>query len=94
MPFKADFGANRERVSISDIAFGSECLEAFKEEPVRHYIIESTKHDAAMCHAVVAAMIRARCKFAVANIILKPEIQFQSDWIAGPTDEAVVGIRS
>jgi len=94
VPFKADCGANRKRVPISDIAFGSKCLKALKEQPVRHYVIESTKYDAAMCHAVIAAMICARCKFTVANIILKPEVQLQSDWIARPTDEASVRIRS
>ena len=94
MPFKADLGTNREGVSISNISFRSECPEALKEQPVRHDVIESTKYDAAMCDAVITAMIRARCKFAVANIILKSELQLQSDWIAGPADEAVVGIRS
>jgi hypothetical protein len=74
-PFKADFGANGERVSISDIAFGSECLKTLEKEPVRHYVIESTKHDAAMCQVVVPTVIRARGKFAMTNIILQPEIE-------------------
>jgi hypothetical protein len=73
-PFKGDFGANWERVSISDIAFDSESLKTLEKEPVSHYVIESTKHDATMCHVVVPAVIRARGEFAMTNIILKPEI--------------------